>query len=518
MIKFYCINSYWKKNRRTHAEQEFAKHDLAVDFVSAIDAGALQVRAVVESLSKGMVGCYLSHLKLIEEISRQPTGYYVVFEDDVTLDNDFTSRLNEVVQALPVGIDIAFLGYQGESGIEIDKHWRFIADTHVHGFYGYILTPLGAKKIVKSIDTIRAEIDIQVLQLVRSGAINGCFIANKIVHHNYLFGSTARNEAAANIDLGSDFSNQHNSIKNGKTIAFYHNYYLRIGGIETAIYNLSKELSKRGYKTIVAYSDAEYSMKKYSENSEVINIKNKTIECDVLLLSAHLDYPENIKAKEYVQWIHSDYSQYIKWGLKIEHKPNTKYVAVSKHAATKAKELFNVECDVINNLVPTDYYNRKLRLITNSRISREKGFERIFIFCQKLKARNIPFEWAIYGDERFDKNYLFETKAKFANIKEVTFYGASNDIREPLSRADYLVQLSDFEGYSISVLEALSFGIPVIITNYPVAKEMVDDGVNGYIVNMDLSNLDIDKVINQKPQFKRFDTTKNVVDKWLSII
>jgi glycosyltransferase involved in cell wall biosynthesis len=41
------------------------------------------------------------------------------------------------------------------------------------------------------------------------------------------------------------------------------------------------------------------------------------------------------------------------------------------------------------------------------------------------------------------------------------------DIRDYIADADYLVQLSDTEAWSYSVLESLSLGTPVITTPIP---------------------------------------------------
>ena len=64
---------------------------------------------------------------------------------------------------------------------------------------------------------------------------------------------------------------------------------------------------------------------------------------------------------------------------------------------------------------------------------------------------------------------------------------------------DYLVQLSNTESFCYSAFEALQRGVPVILTRFPEAKNIVEEGKNGYLVKMDLSDLDIDKIFNNKP-------------------
>jgi glycosyltransferase involved in cell wall biosynthesis len=69
-----------------------------------------------------------------------------------------------------------------------------------------------------------------------------------------------------------------------------------------------------------------------------------------------------------------------------------------------------------------------------------------------------------------------------------------------IKNCDYLVQLSDTESFCYSAYEALQRNVPVILTDFPEARNLVDDGENGFIVDMDLSNLDVDRIFNNKPK------------------
>ncbi|MDD7756949.1 MAG: glycosyltransferase [Clostridiales bacterium] len=78
------------------------------------------------------------------------------------------------------------------------------------------------------------------------------------------------------------------------------------------------------------------------------------------------------------------------------------------------------------------------------------------------------------------------------------------DIQNEIIKADFLIQLSDNEGYCYSVIEALTNNIPVIVTPVPVFKELKINEENSIILNFDCSNLD--EVIN-KIQTKKFNFT-----------
>ena len=69
------------------------------------------------------------------------------------------------------------------------------------------------------------------------------------------------------------------------------------------------------------------------------------------------------------------------------------------------------------------------------------------------------------------------------------------DIRDYIADADYLVQLSDTEAFSYSILESLCLGTPVIITPIPSSIEMgVKNGINGYILDFSMKDIPITQI------------------------
>jgi glycosyltransferase involved in cell wall biosynthesis len=91
-----------------------------------------------------------------------------------------------------------------------------------------------------------------------------------------------------------------------------------------------------------------------------------------------------------------------------------------------------------------------------------------------MTAAGIVFEWDLYGD-------------RDPCIKGITYKGLTVDIRNKIRSADYLVQLSDDEGFCYSIIEALEEETPIITTPIDVLEELhIKDKEHGHIVPFDM--------------------------------
>lgn len=98
--------------------------------------------------------------------------------------------------------------------------------------------------------------------------------------------------------------------------------------------------------------------------------------------------------------------------------------------------------------------------------------------CEMLRANNIKFVWDIFTNDD-----------KAIHPEEMHFMKARYDIFDYIADADYLVQLSDAEGFPYAVQESLQYNTPVICTDIGGCTEIIKDGENGYVVPL---NMDFD--------------------------
>ena len=99
---------------------------------------------------------------------------------------------------------------------------------------------------------------------------------------------------------------------------------------------------------------------------------------------------------------------------------------------------------------------------------------------------------------------LYKKRVVEENIANVVFTGFRNDIEKIFKITDLTVQCTDNnhkEGVSNVIMESLAMGVPVIATNAGGTPEIIEDGVNGYLVEIgDYVSLarNIEKIINDK--------------------
>ena len=121
-------------------------------------------------LSRGAVGCYLSHLSLYKNIVNSNYKYGIIFEDDSEMIEDFYKNMEEGLNKIPNNWDILLLGH---ICIKCDINTEY---TKVHRFWGthsYIIKKESAAKLLKYLDKpLSKQIDADMSLLVKRGIIN----------------------------------------------------------------------------------------------------------------------------------------------------------------------------------------------------------------------------------------------------------------------------------------------------------------------------------------------------------
>lgn len=253
-------------------------------------------------------------------------------------------------------------------------------------------------------------------------------------------------------------------------------------------------------------------IERLAKMSRLVNIEkydpNKEYECDIFFRNSVWGItPKNIKYKRAIEMRHADYKaladlnklwgQYNDMGIK-------EVVACGNYVGEMSNIVMHDNPKVIKNiLLPNQKTKKILKLVSCTRIDAEKGWNRMLKMMDMMKKAGIKFEWKI-----------FTNSFQYCPYEEVHFYKQRWDIWDYLADADYTVLLSDREGLPYTVQESLQYKTPAIVTDIGGCTEMIKDGVNGYVVPLDM-NFDITKILNI-PKCEDYDN--HALEDWLEYL
>lgn len=295
-----------------------------------------------------------------------------------------------------------------------------------------------------------------------------------------------------------------------KKIIFYQCNFCQIGGVETMAYNWCWWL-RHFFDVTILYCTGD--IKRLYKMSQLVKMEKyeegKTYECDIFIRNSVWGIiPKNIKAKRMIEMRHANYKylkdedllyqQYKDMGIK-------EIVGCGEFVSKMSHETLGDNPTTIKNiLLPRKETNKVLHLISCTRLDPAKGWNRMLKLMEMMKNAGIKFEWNIFTNS---KNYT-------CNYEEVHFYKQRYDIWDYLADADYTVLLSDSEGLPYTVQESLQYQVPCIVTDVGGCTELIKDGINGYVIPLDM-NFDINK-IKKIPKCSEYDN--HALEDWLKYL
>ena len=121
-----------------------------------------------------------------------------------------------------------------------------------------------------------------------------------------------------------------------------------------------------------------------------------------------------------------------------------------------------------------------IRFVYVGRVLREKGFEQLAEAAKYIRDKYPNTEFHVVGDIEDSYQTLMQRLTADGTI---IYHGRQSDVRPFLEQSHCMVHPSFYsEGMSNVLLEACAAGRPVITTDRPGCADIVDDGVNGFIV------------------------------------
>lgn len=134
--------------------------------------------------------------------------------------------------------------------------------------------------------------------------------------------------------------------------------------------------------------------------------------------------------------------------------------------------------------------NDKLYIVSCSVMRKVKRLDLLVEALSDLEKDNIPYFWThIGGGPEFEKiKKLAQEKLNHKNFNFTGFVKNSEVLQWYRDNyATVFVNISSSEGVPVSIMEAISMSIPVIATDVGGTREIVEDGKNGYLIDVNCS-------------------------------
>jgi len=306
-------------------------------------------------------------------------------------------------------------------------------------------------------------------------------------------------------------------------------YGLNYGGLEQVILNLYQFLDKSRFnvsvccmtqKGHVAHELEKLGCKiEYCDSSSRLNPYSKFLKIAAILKKHKIDivhthntpaYFDGLVAAKLVNIpvvIHTDHCRFYpdkkRYMLaeRLASLVTDRIIAVSAHTKRdleKWEHISSRKIDVILNGIPplnsliadqshqlrTSLGIKKNEKVIGSvgRLEYQKGYELLIQAAAIIENTKYPIKFVIVG-EGSKKDELQQLIEQFNLAEKVILTGGKTNGVDYIQMFDMFALTSNFEGMPIVLLEAMAAKKPIVATNVGGVPEMIDHGMNGYLVN-----------------------------------
>jgi glycosyltransferase involved in cell wall biosynthesis len=119
-------------------------------------------------------------------------------------------------------------------------------------------------------------------------------------------------------------------------------------------------------------------------------------------------------------------------------------------------------------------------IIACGRLTRQKGFDLLLHALVPVMKRHADWKAVIYGTG--PERDSLETLKSELGLDAVSFLGETTEVPQKLAGASLFVMPSRYEGFPVTLLEAMAIGLPCVCFESPGTAAMIDGETNGILV------------------------------------
>lgn len=161
------------------------------------------------------------------------------------------------------------------------------------------------------------------------------------------------------------------------------------------------------------------------------------------------------------------------------------------------------------NLPPLKAFDEKLKLIYIGRLIEEKGVQTILKALSYFHLKDYV-HLTIVGDGAYREN-LEKLSVELGVNEAVEFVGMQKNVASFLRKADIFVHLPEWEeGFGITVVEAMAYGLLCICANNGALPELIADEENGFLVEAHSACALAEKLVWVRENAERYDSFEKI--------
>ncbi|MBQ8164263.1 MAG: glycosyltransferase [Clostridia bacterium] len=287
---------------------------------------------------------------------------------------------------------------------------------------------------------------------------------------------------------------------------------IKAGRFNAAFGRIRAKISAKKYNRSHGYSKTSGVELEYSHKYTVKNLPeiNPQVEYDlaVSFITPHYIVAQKVRAKVKIAWIHTDYSK-----MNIDEVSELamwdaydRIISISDSVTEGFLKKFpelERKITVIEHIIPKDFICSQtesvemyiaeeempeekgvIRLLSIGRFCYAKNFDNVPEICKLVRDMGVNVKWYLIGfgpDEAFIKEKIEE----FGMQDYVIVLGKKANPYPYLSKCDFYVQPSRFEGKAVTVCESLVLKKQTVLADYMTAESQIKNGIDGVILSQD---------------------------------
>lgn len=243
-----------------------------------------------------------------------------------------------------------------------------------------------------------------------------------------------------------------------------------------------------------------------------------------------------------IGWQHSTYDAY--FNTKNQYYYNQEklykkyipdldeYIVLTNHEKMIIDKKFNINSTVIYNFNSFEHETTskldKKQFIAVGRLVRAKGFDNLIKIFSKYSKLNKEWTLKIIGSGKEQKKLKKQIK-KYELENRIQIIPFTNDIKKYYLESSIMLISSRWEGFGMTTIEAMEFGLPIISFDIPSIKEIGENNIklikkddfNQYVEEMlKLSNSIDERIKYSELSKKRSELfyKKNVINEWIKLL